>query len=77
MTGLALAPNSIEPQQSASDPGKQLEELMVLTDWVRYSLAGNLRWGTEVDGGRQGDRWGSESLRGRDSAQQDSGPLSV
>jgi hypothetical protein len=43
VTGLSLAPNSIQPQQGGSDPTAQLQELLALTDWVRYSLAGNLR----------------------------------
>lgn len=41
MTGLALAPNGNRGQ---GDVAAQLNELVHLTDWVRYSLAGNLRW---------------------------------
>ena len=43
MTGLALAPNGVDPPQGDGDPAKQLEELLMLSDWVRYSLAGNLK----------------------------------
>lgn len=42
VTGLALAPNGGTGQ---GDPQDQAQELRQLTDWVRYSLAGNLRWG--------------------------------
>ena len=43
VTGLALAPNGVDPPQGDADPAKQLEELLMLSDWVRYSLAGNLK----------------------------------
>lgn len=51
VTGLALAPNP-----AASGPGgqggpeAQRAELLVLTDWVRSALAGNLRWGMWIKG---------------------------
>jgi len=43
VTGLFLAPNSSEPQQGGPKPEQQLDELLTLTDWIRYSLAGNLK----------------------------------
>ena len=42
MTGLALQPNSSKQAQTEA-PAAQLQALLQLTDWVRYSLAGNLR----------------------------------
>ncbi len=51
VTGLALAPNP-----AASGPGgqgapeAQRAELLVLSDWVRSALAGNLRWGMSNKG---------------------------
>lgn len=41
MTGLSLTPNGYSSTQG--DVAAQARELGVLTDWVRYSLAGNLR----------------------------------
>lgn len=40
VTGLALAPNGTQGQGDAT---AQFQQLLVLSDWVRYSLAGNLR----------------------------------
>ena len=40
MTGLSLASNESTGQ---GDAAAQAQELLVLSDWVRYSLAGNLR----------------------------------
>ncbi|KAL6752790.1 glycoside hydrolase superfamily [Haematococcus lacustris] len=40
VTGLALAPSSCRGQ---GGPEAQLQELLQLSDWLRYSLAGNLR----------------------------------
>ena len=40
MTGLALAPNACTGQ---GEPEAQLAQLLVLSDWARYALAGNIR----------------------------------
>ena len=58
MTGLSLAPNSVEPQQGDGNPVRQLQELLELTDFVRYSLAGNLRCATCGD--QVGSAWDSQ-----------------
>lgn len=50
VTGLALTPNSNTQQGT---PAQQLKELLTLTDWVRLTLAGNLReYSTEMADGR-------------------------
>ncbi len=40
-TGLAVDPNGASHQGSAKE---QLATLLHRTDWVRFALAGNLRW---------------------------------
>jgi hypothetical protein len=41
VTGLALDPNA---STSQGPPEQQLDALLNGADWVRYCLAGNLRW---------------------------------
>ncbi len=41
VTGLSLAPNNSTGQ---GDVEAQAQELLVLADWIRFSLAGNLRY---------------------------------
>ena len=41
VTGLALTPNQISLSQGSNET--MMKELLELTDWVRWSLAGNLR----------------------------------
>jgi hypothetical protein len=46
-TGLAVDPNGSSHQGS---PKEQLATLLHRTDWVRFALAGNLRWvGCEIN----------------------------